>query len=143
MPDSPSGFVDFNQYYDQNQDEETRLMQEAMDRARGYDAKAQSALGRSQQEAKGHFNAHGVNAGEYTDSQADITRRYTERFSRSHRSTRSRHRQEWLGSMRETLQRREACVTSRPGPTRTFKPRPPSETGRLRKSRIEPLLTRN
>ena len=74
MPDSPSGFVDFNQYYDQNQDEETRLMQEAMDRARGYDAKAQSALGRSQQEAKGHFNAHGVNAGEYTDSQADITK---------------------------------------------------------------------
>lgn len=68
-PENASSYVDFNQYYDQNQDDEQRLMQAAMDRARGSDDKAQSALRRSQQEATAHYGPNGQLVGE----QADIT----------------------------------------------------------------------
>lgn len=68
MPNE-SGYVDFNQYFDANQSEEERLMQEAMDRARSADTKAKSALARSKTEAQGRYGADGQISGE----QADLT----------------------------------------------------------------------
>lgn len=50
MPNS-SGFVDFNQYAALNQDEEQRLMEEAMARAEAADQSAQQQLVRTSQEA--------------------------------------------------------------------------------------------
>lgn len=52
MP-SPSGFVDFNDYAALNQDEESRLMEEAMARAEAADATASQGLMQANVEAAG------------------------------------------------------------------------------------------
>ena len=48
---SPSGFVDFNQYLGANQDEETRLLKQALERAQQADAGSASAIRRSARDA--------------------------------------------------------------------------------------------
>lgn len=66
MPNS-SGFVDFNQYAALNQDEEQRLMEEAMARAEAADQAAQQQLVRTSQEAV-NTGAEGIShAASYSD----------------------------------------------------------------------------
>lgn len=66
MPNS-SGYVDFNQYAELNQDEEQRLMEEAMARAEAADQTARQQLVRTSQEAV-NTGAEGLSrTGSYQD----------------------------------------------------------------------------
>lgn len=56
MPDNSSGFVDFNTYSDLNRDDETRLMEEAMQRAEAADREASIAMAKSKQQARGNMD---------------------------------------------------------------------------------------
>lgn len=56
MPDNSSGFVDFNAYSDLNRDDETRLMEEAMQRAEAADREAGIAMSKSKQQARGNMD---------------------------------------------------------------------------------------
>lgn len=54
-----SGFVDFNQFAEQNQDEESRLMEEAMARAEAADQAAQGQFARVSQQSRARYGADG------------------------------------------------------------------------------------
>ena len=62
-------FIDYNTYAALNQDEEQRLLEEAMLEAERSDAEAQKALASSRQQAAGRYNERG----EIQGMEADIT----------------------------------------------------------------------
>lgn len=63
MPNS-SGFVDFNQYRDTNQDDEQAMLERAMEAAHRADERAQGGLRAASRETFGKYDSHGQVVGE-------------------------------------------------------------------------------
>lgn len=64
-----SGFIDFNQYVEQNAPEEQRLLEQAMQRAEAAQGRSQLALRKAEAEGQGRYGADGLISGEKALSQ--------------------------------------------------------------------------
>jgi len=71
---SPSGFVDFNEYADLNQDEEARLMEEAAQRAEAADATASQGLMKANNEAGGKPISQTASYSDYLKQKQDAAK---------------------------------------------------------------------
>ena len=69
MPDNSSGYIDFNQYSEQNGADEQQRIEQAMQRAEAAQGKAQGALRKSELEGAGRYGKDGQITGEKSLSQ--------------------------------------------------------------------------